>query len=1558
MISQTELDAVIEDIRGIGAAADLEPAQLSDDEDRSDNCFLPRAYDIDRLHADDARDKVFVAILKALVARHNRPSSPKELATCIMEREFTLLGGATPYATVSSRISQHFKRIFEHTPPRPPILGRVAHEKHTRKYFYYVASASEQDGFQRKVRAGIIPTQPVVSSGSSTGGSAGSGSRKSTKKPRCMVPAIAVEPDLAPAASMRRARRAASADTPPQAAPPRTARVPSRSASHSGGADRRHSRTASGSGTPTLRPRRTSYDSGSTGGNSESDSDSNPYARKRYRSARSAVTHIYPRRRQQQPRPQSASDTHPPPIDTSTAPRARRSASHSDARSAVAAIRHSDDPPARDHRRSARTGKWHPSHMSDEDGGSASHGSASMHDDDNDGWAEADHRFDQLSSPGGYSYPHDESDSMMLLDPVSRAPSGGSISPDQTPLPPVTSPVFHHRPHSYSTQSLDTGLQAASPLLLPRSLMALPLDGDPFDTSPSLPCKDGIPSPTDMTPLVSAATGDSVVPAHPGLPTELTALGASPASGAQQNAAPVSASARDTPGSALTLLPATGDDGAAAPEMAAAPSAEIKTKPAVVAPASSPTLLAKPDLAGSDTAASGGGSGSSEFGFSFHELMDAELMSVNELERLWTTSNPSTALEGDLGRYSVLETIPESAEDACDAGHNSKGVAGAAANGGPAASAAAGNGELPTKLARKLLVLAEDNERGASAAQVQSATGPASPTKLPNMRLEVHSAPAGPQGDGKAAAATKACGADKSIDLDSVEPTKVLEENTDEHEGTAASGSGSKIILPDPFADIAPTAMVATKLHVSPRIVLTIVETVPVYMTVITTTEPAADCRGKWIVRRHRLLRLVENGYVNASSLLLAGGVSSEQERSIVLSLEVGRFKWRRPQSKLYGTWIPLPRARALAATCSLNHRLGPFLNDNLEAYFPAPLPTTFIRHLIMPFFADHPTMMLGSQQNQQPPSQQSQRGADSSTADGSTSAADEASAAQAASLAAAETAREAGLGIEFQNLVNSTVAARTHQPTQSISRSSTFGATARGTPSPSIIQTLAARSGSFNLASAAKAIFGNDSRNLHSFLQLLSAEGPMLGTTSMAAESSSMQSPARTPRPNTPSTGPNVVVEAAAEEPNHGPEANPEAEEPPKTPLTATSATLKCVVEELAKSTIGSTESETTKHSPAGSASELPGTEAAVRSDSPASHAAEGDSAVVLPDRSADSGVDAQKLSEAISSTIGSREADSDYGDSMDCDISVDGDDDLDMSMVIPGSDSDVDMISRSTPPSPPLPPTSPKRFRRLSNAPLMISRSASSSTSLAIDNASPTRDGEGSADESESDSAHSPSKRVQPSANGSFNARLTQTMEAFGFTGTAKANLLLRLRAAAAAKSTGRQQAVAPYLLYRSGGAAGVAGGSVAGGSKRLKGDDDDGVASGGVRKRARVIRVARGKPLPPRQVATAKSRAKGRAAAAKPDPSVVLRLASAIYNHTLNMATQAQNQRRAAETSRPSTPTAAATATTATATTATATTAAAAPKATGTTSVPNTTPVTPVSNQPAPRAFASEG
>ncbi|KAJ3300347.1 hypothetical protein HK104_001765 [Borealophlyctis nickersoniae] len=96
------------------------------------------------IHPEDAKCTVLLAVIRALIMCGNRPSSPKELAAFILKNRLATLGGQTPYATVSSRISQHFKRSSEGS--RPPILGKqpvIEPNRKTntgvpRKWRYYV----------------------------------------------------------------------------------------------------------------------------------------------------------------------------------------------------------------------------------------------------------------------------------------------------------------------------------------------------------------------------------------------------------------------------------------------------------------------------------------------------------------------------------------------------------------------------------------------------------------------------------------------------------------------------------------------------------------------------------------------------------------------------------------------------------------------------------------------------------------------------------------------------------------------------------------------------------------------------------------------------------------------------------------------------------------------------------------------------------------------------------------------------------------------------------------------------------------------------------------------------------------------------------------------------------------------------------------------------------------------------------------------------------------------------------------------------------------------------
>ncbi|KAI8350382.1 hypothetical protein BD560DRAFT_229778 [Blakeslea trispora] len=103
-----------------------------------------------RVHLDDAKDKVFVAILRALVLLKNTPSSPKKLAATIIEHHLAKLGGQTPFATVSSRISQHFKRSAGHELSRRPLLIKHVVEKHARKSSYSIDDSLLKSPIQAK----------------------------------------------------------------------------------------------------------------------------------------------------------------------------------------------------------------------------------------------------------------------------------------------------------------------------------------------------------------------------------------------------------------------------------------------------------------------------------------------------------------------------------------------------------------------------------------------------------------------------------------------------------------------------------------------------------------------------------------------------------------------------------------------------------------------------------------------------------------------------------------------------------------------------------------------------------------------------------------------------------------------------------------------------------------------------------------------------------------------------------------------------------------------------------------------------------------------------------------------------------------------------------------------------------------------------------------------------------------------------------------------------------------------------------------------------------------
>jgi hypothetical protein len=116
----------------------------------------------------------------------------------------------------------------------------------------------------------------------------------------------------------------------------------------------------------------------------------------------------------------------------------------------------------------------------------------------------------------------------------------------------------------------------------------------------------------------------------------------------------------------------------------------------------------------------------------------------------------------------------------------------------------------------------------------------------------------------------------------------------------------------------------------NPPMYITLIDHIAVCIVVLAKTEQTPE---------YRLMRRVDTGFINGTTLLTAGGIETESERSMILSFEMERVRMPKKKSALFGTWIPLRRAQELAVTCSLQHKLGHFLEDSIEPYFPSPLP-------------------------------------------------------------------------------------------------------------------------------------------------------------------------------------------------------------------------------------------------------------------------------------------------------------------------------------------------------------------------------------------------------------------------------------------------------------------------------------------------------------------------------------------------------------------------------------------------------------------------------------------
>ncbi|KAJ1913934.1 hypothetical protein H4219_004997 [Mycoemilia scoparia] len=973
------------------------------------------------LHPDDARDKVFVAILKALLAMSNRPSSPKELSTCIMEHKFAMLGGATPYATVSSRISQHFKRVQEHHPPRPPVLGKVADQFNARKIHYYIASEKEHQAYlQERAKARKA----------GVGSSQCSGSTVTTR------------------------RRADSVSRQQHAHKLR--RI-------SGGGDK------SASPPPLLAKKEQQLDNSMMPGdcsgheadqNAESNnSDSNSgcsgfYQKRRHKSLQSSSLTSRPAARRTSLISPSSSSTASPMANISTNNQEPAQGSNGSIYGKAQTSQDIHAPPAGFH-----GGKWAPTPSP-----SPSHDQARPEDTESqrmDGRSKRavpdspdqtplppqpsptltanDHGLDlgKSNPPSDYlvtlgpSYSefHDEMLQARLLTPDQvanfldplpivakdpppppmsvdyplcagpvvvggddddeRATSGGcnnnseldSFTSTSTQALVVSADEDNdilHRPEGISPQSstrssigncgsdrqdlidglLNDDLEECEPMSLKELdyLWNTSVANTTKNTAPSSPHHQPVSAPTTacIDKLGSTMSVQSHTELNLGskLTEKLLSLSSKTIAAA---AAAASSKIPEVSSENLSKTFANQATGNTLPSKSK--STPISTQQKInhhCKPMSNkPIVSSKPDPT----------TFSQSPGSITNSRTVSSLKVTTSVTKDLKTPKISTVKPGTAPATTVSKTMTARPTPTKAPVQGPKRPSGTCLGQNGVSS-----NTNTTNTANNSSAVGVKREVNNKRPVVKTTTVPTTQTSTPKT-TPTAAGPLKPSTFAKPAQGmVRKVNSDMGL-LKKMGPANPLSRTASATPSSTASSSPApppnQFDVAKLFPDIDSQSIVTTKTNISPCIILTIVETVPVYMTVLTVTEPSPTDPTKKVVHQHRLLRLVETGYVNASSLLSAGGIVTEGERNIVLSLEVGRFKWRRAKSKLNGTWIPLPRARALAATCSLNHRLGPFLNDNLESYYPSPLPTEFIRHLIMPFFSLPPG---GTNKSKSPP--------------------------------------------------------------------------------------------------------------------------------------------------------------------------------------------------------------------------------------------------------------------------------------------------------------------------------------------------------------------------------------------------------------------------------------------------------------------------------------------------------------------------------------------------------------------------------------------------------------
>ncbi|KAG0796913.1 hypothetical protein G6F57_005392 [Rhizopus arrhizus] len=751
------------------------------------------------IHPDDAKDKVFTAILRALIKMENKPSSPKELANIIVKHKYATLGGATPFATVSSRISQHFKRAAEHNPPRAPLLAKHIDQNHSRKINYSLATesvpAAQQDeeeddekkeDDERNLRKKSNKSHPTL--------------RKSSRS-RNEHKIEKVEDELHPHISKKR-------------------KVDQSSVSPSSTTSRRKSYTSA-----------IEFTKSSTSDEEDSQNEHSDYHEEMLKGSKDELSiHTLKRPTHKQPNTSNA-----PPSITS---------SHEESSKPSLLTPHAPR---------EGTGMRKPSF-------SFSSGYPGEQ---------------ELWTP--FTFEHDF-DNVFIHDPSTA----------------------HHIPFNIAT---------------PESVSVSELD-DYFGSTPS---SSNPVSRSQRKSFCSTMLG----------PNDKSLLQKVLLSSAARGVADKIEEESET-----DIKKETNDkDVKVDVKRESIEKAEIKEEQEVHNSQISSQPVSILVTSASDEKSTDNKSLNSSTLMNVENSEDFVKFEEDEKkETLPTASNTAIAPTPILPAPTKRDILP-------------------ASNTTPSTAALSVSELLKTMNIQNInLPALQQMTSNLQALQQLSPTFDLAKTMAIYMQSLTKSANVATNNTPSSSSSTTAPSiAQPTVDIKSILARfpaleALLRKDNNSHPNNNNNNNKSAVINPVPpppvsaTTDVVPNlvnvnsneSVVHTLTPTTPAMYITVIDHIAVCVVVLEKTETTPE---------HRIMRRLDTGFINGTALLAAGGIETESERSMILSFEMDRVRMPKKKSPLFGTWIPLRRAQELAITCSVQHKLGHFLEDSIESYFPSPLP-------------------------------------------------------------------------------------------------------------------------------------------------------------------------------------------------------------------------------------------------------------------------------------------------------------------------------------------------------------------------------------------------------------------------------------------------------------------------------------------------------------------------------------------------------------------------------------------------------------------------------------------